>query len=78
MEASASRILVKESLIVRQTKRYILPAFPEVENLGHGGMGRSWVMRRVVIVTMMGKSPCSPTVAQMFRRTSEGPLLRTK
>ena len=42
MEASASRILVKESLIVRQTKRYTLPAFPEVENLGHGSMGRSW------------------------------------
>ena len=42
MEASASRILVKEYLIVRQTKRYTLPAFPGRENLGHGGMGRSW------------------------------------
>ena len=42
MEASASRILVKESLIVRQTKRYTLPAFPGIENLSHGSMGWSW------------------------------------
>ena len=41
MEACASRISVKESLITRRTKRQALLAFPEIEKLSHDGMGRS-------------------------------------
>ena len=41
MEACASRISVKESLIARRTKRYTLLAFPGIEKLSHDGMGRS-------------------------------------
>ena len=41
MEACASRISVKESLIARRTKRYTLLAFPEIENPSHDGMRRN-------------------------------------
>ena len=41
MEASASRISVKKSLIIRRTKRYTLLAFPEIEKLSHDSMGRN-------------------------------------
>ena len=42
MEAYASRILVKEYLIVRKTDGQPLLTFPGIGNLSHGGMGRSW------------------------------------
>ena len=42
MEAYASRILVKECLIVRKTDGQPLLTFPGIGNLSHGGMGRSW------------------------------------